>query len=326
MFIVVWFLIHIPFVDFVWSPHLDAVQLDDSAQTRPKWRNLLHGTMRTSFRWVFLWRLNQTWLVYLLPVCHTCIWGTTTGAPQCNYHQAAFSSCWMARVSQVKIPHGFHNTLLKSATTVLGKQLREFRSTTCSAFQTCELPKEVAARGQHQAQKQAKVSTTPSRPPTLSKTQPKTVSFNASTYKVHALGDYASTVMMYGPTDSYSTQTVISINTYFVLWANLHLQGELEHRRVKKLYSLTNKNGAIKQMTRHECRETRMWKAQHAFKAMDHRVHPHHIPLTTSDPLPYTDPRDHHHMSKSRRHYRDLFSFAKMYPGDPATKVTSLVC
>ena len=215
---------------------------------------------------------------------------------------------------------------LKSATTVLGKQLREFRSTTCSAFQTCELPKEVAARGRHQAQKQAKVSTTPSQPPTLSKTQPKTVSFNASTYKVHALGDYASTVMMYGPTDSYSTQTVISINTYFVLWANLHLQGELEHRRVKKLYSLTNKNGAIKQMPRHERCETRMRKAQHAFKVMDHRVHPHHIPLTTSDPLPYTDPRDHHHMSKSRRHYRDLFSFAKMYPGDPATKVTSLVC
>ena len=104
---------------------------------------------------------------------------------------------------------------LKSAMTVLGKQLRKFRSITCSAFQTCELLKEVAVWGWHQTQKQAKVSATPSRPPTLNRTQPKTVSFNVSTYKVHALGDYASTVMMYGPTNSYSTQMVIPINTLF---------------------------------------------------------------------------------------------------------------
>ena len=65
----------------------------------------------SSFRWVFIWWLNQNWLVYLLLVHHTCIWGTTTWAPQCNYHQAAFSSHWMACASQIKVPHWTYNTL-----------------------------------------------------------------------------------------------------------------------------------------------------------------------------------------------------------------------
>ena len=100
---------------------------------------------------------------------------------------------------------------LKLATTVLGKQLREFRGTTCSQFTTRELPKEAIARGRRQALKQAKVPATPSQPPTSAKLQPKTVSFNMSTYKMHSLGDYAATVTMFGPTDSYSTQTVIPL-------------------------------------------------------------------------------------------------------------------
>jgi hypothetical protein len=32
--------------------------------------------------------------------------------------------------------------------------------------------------------------------------------FNLSTYKWHALGDYANTIHRYGTTDNYSTQTV----------------------------------------------------------------------------------------------------------------------
>ena len=84
---------------------------------------------------------------------------------------------------------------------------------------------------------------------------------------------------------------------------------------MKKLYSQTNKNRAIKQMTQHERRETQMRKARQV------AMYPHHIPLVTSDPLPYTNPRDHHHMSKSRRHHQDIFSFRRLFPDDPATKV-----
>ena len=110
----------------------------------------------------------------------------------------------------------------------------------------------------------------------------------------------------------------------FIHWLRQNLQGKLEHRHMKRLYSRTNKNGAIKQITRHERRETRMRKAQQAAKALDHRTHTHHAPLTTSDPLPYTNSRDHHHMLKSRRHHQDFFSFSKRFPHDPATKVMGL--
>jgi hypothetical protein len=37
---------------------------------------------------------------------------------------------------------------------------------------------------------------------------PKAKNFNLSTYKWHALGDYANAIRRYGTTDSYSTQTV----------------------------------------------------------------------------------------------------------------------
>jgi hypothetical protein len=37
---------------------------------------------------------------------------------------------------------------------------------------------------------------------------PKAKAFNLSTYKWHALGDYANTIRRYGTTDNYSTQTV----------------------------------------------------------------------------------------------------------------------
>ena len=57
---------------------------------------------------------------------------------------------------------------------------------------------------------QAKVPMTPLQPPAPVKPQPKVVSFNMSTYKAHSLGNYPATVIMYGPTDSYSTQMVIS--------------------------------------------------------------------------------------------------------------------
>jgi hypothetical protein len=99
----------------------------------------------------------------------------------------------------------------------------------------------------------------------------------------------------------------------------LVIQGELEHRRVKRLYGRTNKNGAIVQMTRHECWETRLLRARHA--AQKPSTHPHLVDFAESDPLPYTNIEMHHHISESRRHYQDAFVMCRKYPNDPATKV-----
>jgi hypothetical protein len=97
---------------------------------------------------------------------------------------------------------------LETSTTRLGKCMRKFKSYTCKAFQTKELPHEETARRRRKAamdpagQQAAGTSS-----------DPRTKTLNLQTYKWHALGDYASTIRRYGTTDSYSTQTVSFSNT-----------------------------------------------------------------------------------------------------------------
>ena len=102
------------------------------------------------------------------------------------------------------------NTLEK-ATTLLGTILRHFSRTTCDAYRTMELPQEEAARGRRQAALAAKEGSSSRRnqPATGSKQR----RFNLSTYKLHALGDYANTIREYGTTDNYTTQVVRTLST-----------------------------------------------------------------------------------------------------------------
>ncbi|KAF7973003.1 hypothetical protein HWV62_16378 [Athelia sp. TMB] len=227
--------------------------------------------------------------------------------------------------------------LLDAATTAVGEELRRFSRTTCAYYSTAELPSEVAARGRRQARQRAKSSVVPastavegssaaaapSEPPLLApspvadeattsvkgRTQQSRTGkkcFNLWTYKIHALGDYVQTIRRLGTTDSYSTQT-----------------GEREHRRVKRLYSRTNKRNAIRQVTKRERRETRLLRARRAVEA-DIRSreleHKHHVGFSQDDALPFTHPEMHHHMSDSRRYVRDAFSFSRAFPDDSASK------
>src|SRR5882724_2390401 len=60
--------------------------------------------------------------------------------------------------------------LLTSATSFLGSQIRRFAKTTCSAFQTKELPNETAARARRQHKKKVQAEAATSVPgPTLAK-------------------------------------------------------------------------------------------------------------------------------------------------------------
>lgn len=77
-------------------------------------------------------------------------------------------------------------------------------------------------------------------------------------------------------------------------------------------------------MTKHERRETRLLRTRRALDDNAARPHAHHVEFSESDPLPYTDPSLHHHISDARKHGQDLFSFQKQFPDDPATKVTYL--
>ena len=80
-------------------------------------------------------------------------------------------------------------------------QLRWFVEVTCVAFQTKELPSEVAAWQQWQGQAQ-----------TENQSGLCTKTFNMLMYKVHALGDYVQTIQLFGTTDSYSMQIVSGIH------------------------------------------------------------------------------------------------------------------
>ena len=77
-------------------------------------------------------------------------------------------------------------------------------------------------------------------------------------------------------------------------------------------------------MTKHERRETRLLQAQRVARAKTTKFHAHHVTFSESDPLPYTEPSLHHHISDSKKHGQDVFSFGKLFPDDPATKVINL--
>ena len=104
-----------------------------------------------------------------------------------------------------------------------GQLMRKFRDSTCSTFNTVELPREVEARTRRNHRKEstarlqqheATASLTSMHTESIVHQQStkssstKKRSLNLSTYKWHSLGDYTCTIRMFGTTDSYSTQIV----------------------------------------------------------------------------------------------------------------------
>jgi hypothetical protein len=171
--------------------------------------------------------------------------------------------------------------LLDELTTEFGKLIRQFRDLSCTQFKTVELPRETAARKRKRTRKQAGVThnvpqpgqpasnltangsnpsetvsgtttesaTLGSEPQAQKKSGTRAKVLNLFTVKLHFLGDYVRHIRLFGTTDSYSTQLVreltlsIQLDPLMVL-----LQGELAHRLVKRLYGLTNKKDAIRQI------------------------------------------------------------------------------
>ncbi|KAF9474973.1 hypothetical protein BDN70DRAFT_814828 [Pholiota conissans] len=184
--------------------------------------------------------------------------------------------------------------LLEELTVVFGKLMREFRDLTCSEFATIELPREVAARARRQAAQQAAMSSTSTPPdecapavPAPASSSRKNKGLNLFTVKFHFLGDYVAHIRRFGTTDSYSTQL-----------------GELAHRLVKRLYGLTNKRDAIKQIGKKYTRQQVFRQAEK--KEEDEANQPERL-------------SEHHIISHSRNAPVDIFSFAQ--DGDPAKKL-----
>ena len=131
---------------------------------------------------------------------------------------------------------------LEGSTTQLGQALWKFASTTCEKFNTQNLPSEDAACGWCKAATKSKKWATTASAKSKSKGKAKNTKkkkpplkcreFNLSSYKPHALADYAKTIWLLGMTDGYSTQTVhLHLFFSFLLYLLIisPLQGELEH-------------------------------------------------------------------------------------------------
>ncbi|KAG0701627.1 hypothetical protein DFH29DRAFT_1000035 [Suillus ampliporus] len=107
-------------------------------------------------------------------------------------------------------------SFLDTSTTRLGKILRCFASETEKEFDTRDLPSEEAAHGHCKARTAAQGLARGTQDSAKHQLQGRSKhrKFNLQTYKLHALGDYVSTIKQFGTTDNFST-----------------LLGELEHRR-----------------------------------------------------------------------------------------------
>ncbi|TCD70859.1 hypothetical protein EIP91_001167 [Steccherinum ochraceum] len=190
--------------------------------------------------------------------------------------------------------------LLRATTASLGKQYRFFVKNVCGFYDTKELAREEAARNRRRA---AAIKAGKPTPPATAGKLKKTL--NVFTYKHHALGDYPDTIVMFGTTDSYSTQ-----------------QGELEHRRVKRFYARTNKNNAVKQITNlHRREEAMRSRKERIYKTLKKKRQSAAAVLEMqSEPLSYTPPEYHHEISRSQNFPSTLPRWANLNRVDPAMK------
>ncbi|KAF8074608.1 hypothetical protein FPV67DRAFT_1559334 [Lyophyllum atratum] len=174
--------------------------------------------------------------------------------------------------------------ILKEVTTALGMAFRKFETTTCVAYTTHELPREVEARRRRAAKKSSKEGSARTGPEASSRpSEPSTAkTFNLATYKYHSLADYPDMIKLYGTSDSFSTES-----------------GELEHRTPKARYRRTDRRGYIKQMAQIERRQARL-----------RRIHvAEHIA---------PDLAHHHTIGKSENIVEHIAIFLQRSMGDPA--------
>ncbi|KAI0073432.1 hypothetical protein K474DRAFT_1603363 [Panus rudis PR-1116 ss-1] len=191
--------------------------------------------------------------------------------------------------------------MLRNATTLLGAHFRAFVKNICPKYDTKELPKETAARGRRLSRKrtqgqarQAQQAEAAANTTAGAKTIKRKL-LNLLTYKYHSLGDYVRNILMFGTTDSYSTQI-----------------GELQHRRVKRFYARTNKIRTARQIARLNERA----RALRSKAELNVRIHMQQ----RSHAIPTITPDMHHWISHSRHTPLLIYPWFRDHCDHPALK------
>lgn len=238
-----------------------------------------------------------------------------------------FELCTWHSLAKLRLATESTLTGLEGSTRRLGRIYRRFVRTTCTVYETHELPAETAARGRRAAtltqKKQGRTST--------QSVNPKKIPFQLNTYKFHALGDYAAYIRKYGTTDNYSTQIVgLSISFLKNLSAYLSIKGEVEHKRVKKFYPRTQKKQYTKGIAKQIERERVLKLISQSDPYLPQVIgHPESLETTTANQvtegLPLVSPYEHHQMSTETGHKINVFQWLDANENDPALKVVVLL-
>lgn len=231
--------------------------------------------------------------------------------------------------------------VFEDSTKTLAATVRDFQRTTCETYMTRELPSEEAARGRRQAATAARRST--KRQKTGKTTTKDRVSdsvgdmskasqgrkrkdLNLETYKWHAFADYTRSIREYGTTDNTTTQVVSCLLSYLLSHTLTVPQSELEHRRPKKHYGRSKKQNhaveiAIQQAREREVRKIRR-RVLHLKSQKSHkRTKAQPTQFVVNDPLPYSIPSHHHHISEGDRDFEEVIDFVANRSEDPAVQV-----
>ncbi|KAG1721829.1 hypothetical protein EDD22DRAFT_962397 [Suillus occidentalis] len=212
-------------------------------------------------------------------------------------HWHGLAKLWMHSELTLKI--------MDHVTSALGQQFRQFKNTTCAAYEAHKLSQEVRARARCHLRKADQAGHKSTRPTCivgqaevddlklLALNVKRIKVFNLQTYKFHALGDYVSTICRYGTSDSYSTEP-----------------GELEHRSPKAGYRRTDRKSFVKQLTQIERRQARIRRIG------DKAVHRPHVEISEIA----RSPEVHHHIGLTQKYPVHIGSYLISHPGDPAVK------
>lgn len=106
-------------------------------------------------------------------------------------------------------------TVLEGVTKTLGQLLRRFNDHVCPKYTTHKTSSELQKQARRKASEDAKKKSQQPATANVNAEKPEKVAstnhdFNLAAYKPHALGHYPLWIRLFGTTDSYSTQTVLS--------------------------------------------------------------------------------------------------------------------
>ncbi|KZV72799.1 hypothetical protein PENSPDRAFT_750617 [Peniophora sp. CONT] len=184
----------------------------------------------------------------------------------------------------------------RTSTTRLGAYVRRFKRETEKVYMTTDLPKEVQARSRRKATKAKTTSAT-----TVSATTAKERTLSINTSKYHNLGHFHEVIPEIGSLVGASTQ-----------------QSEAEHRRGKNEFERVSKSDVVRGISKLE-RRTKKIHVMNEWEKLAKSDSPS-LRFQDSEPLPFTEPHDHHHIARSQNFPVDIDNWLYKNRTDPAFK------